>query len=305
MIHLYNYQYLSLDASAVLVPPIEKFRALLPKGYGLSEELENLIVYSYSNRLLTVNKPADAINLYEVANNHPRMSTRVLLEETHDLAIDGDFEFNIVTTKATLVRAFSKTTGTPYLLKFGIDVLNEHTNFSLLGLSEEQSLAQFIVPMVLVQTLDHRSALRLPVMHCSLDIVPCLKEELVLKRMIENIVPALDYMHELDLFHMDVKPGNILIGPGDKWFICDLGSAVTGEGTQVRTGLTTAYIPRDLKRVAEKKFDFTLLVICAILKVLPRAFTRFNELTLKEIERTVRTRFTSALSEFCLNLLAG
>lgn len=285
------------------LPPIEKFRALLPVEFGLTEELENLIIYSYSSRLLTVNKPADAINLYEVANNHPRMSTRVLLEDEHDLAVEGDFEFNIASAKATLIRAFSKTTGTPYLLKFGSEVDKEHANFRLLGLSEEQSLGKFIVPMVLIQTLDHRSALRLPVMHCSLDIVPCLKEELVLKRMTENIVPALNHLHECGLFHMDVKPGNILIGPGDNWYLCDLGSVVAGEGQVVRNGLTPAYIPRDLRRVAEKKFDFTLLVICAILKVLPREFTRFNELSLKEVERTVRARFTSALRAFCLNLL--
>eukprot|EP01031_Cornospumella_fuschlensis_P034197 gene34197-41395_t len=287
------------------LPPIEKFRQLLPVELGLTEELENLIIYSYSSRLLTVNKPEDAINLYEVANNHPRMSTRKVLEDEHDLAVDGNFEFNFASAKATLVRAFSKTTGTPYLLKFGPDVHTEHESFAMLGLSEEQSQGTFIVPMVLIQTVGHRSALRLSVMHCSLDIVPCLKEELVLRRISENIVPALNYMHERDLFHMDVKPGNILIGPGDCWFLCDLGSAVAGEGTPIRTGLTPAYIPRDLRRIAENKFDFTLLVICTILKVLPKEFTRFNELPLKEVKRAVQTKLTSLpLKDFCLNLLA-
>lgn len=269
-----------------------------------------MIIRSYSSRLLTVNKPADAINLYDVANNHPRMSTRVLLEETHDLVVaDGDFECNVVATAHNaLVRAFSKTSGTPYLLKFGTDVRAEYQSFSALDLSEAQALAQFIVPMVLVECPGgHRSALRLPVMTCSLDVVPCLTDELVLERLAANIVPALCYMHGRHVYHMDVKPENILIGPGDHWFLCDLGSAVMGEGQVVRQGLTPAYIPRDLRRVAEKQFDYTLLVICAILKVLPRGdcTPRFSELTLQDVDNIVRNRLTVALRTFCLNLLSA
>jgi serine/threonine protein kinase len=120
----------------------------------------------------------------------------------------------------------------------------------------------------------------------------------------DNIVRALEYLHERDLFHMDLKPGNFLIGPGAEWFLCDFGSLVQSKGRIVRQGLTPAYIPRDLKRIAGEIFDCTLLVISAILKVLPGEFSRFDELSMKEIVRIVLTRFRSTqLRDYCLNLL--
>jgi hypothetical protein len=153
--------------------PMDKLRALLPVNYGLTEELEKTIKFTYSSRLLTIDNEADAIDLYMTANNHPRMSTRALLEEDNDLAIDGDFEFNLASAKATLIRAFSKSSGTPYLLKFGSETLVEIENFRKLNFSsDEESFANYVVPLKLISTLDHKPALLLPVMYCSLDIVP-------------------------------------------------------------------------------------------------------------------------------------
>lgn len=282
---------------------MEKFRSLLPVDRNLTEEVEMLIKFTYSSKLLTVETTTDAVILFEIAVNHPRLTTVRALEDQHDLVIDGDFEFNIASAKTTLVRAFSKRSGAPYLLKFGPDITDEFNNFRKLGLSEEQSLEHFILPMTLVECTNHRPSICFPVMYCSLDVVPRLDPSLVLEKLTNSILPALTYLHMRDLYHMDVKAGNILIGPNYDWFLCDLGSMVEGERRPVRKGLTWACIPRDLPCISGRSFDYTLLVVCAISKVDPQRLARFDRFTLEDIVRMVRAIPHENLRNFCLNLL--
>ena len=70
---------------------------------------------------------------------------------------------------------------------------------------------------------------------------------------------------------MDIKPGNILIGFDNRWYFCDFGSACSIGDRKSMKGLTPAYIPSDLKRSPNSRFDFVLLVVTAIILIAPKA----------------------------------
>ncbi len=63
---------------------------------------------------------------------------------------------------------------------------------------------------------------------------------------VEQIASALQYMHDRNMIHCDVKPGNMLIGPRGEVWLCDFGSAMIAslasqsDGREVRGSLTYA-----------------------------------------------------------------
>ncbi len=63
---------------------------------------------------------------------------------------------------------------------------------------------------------------------------------------VEQIASALQYMHDRNMIHCDVKPGNMLMGPRREVWLCDFGSAMIASpvsqsgGREVRGSLTYA-----------------------------------------------------------------
>jgi len=55
-------------------------------------------------------------------------------------------------------------------------------------------------------------------------------------RMVRDVGSALEFMHEREIVHMDVKPGNVLIGGGEGgreggFKLADLGHAIKADGS--------------------------------------------------------------------------
>ncbi len=85
----------------------------------------------------------------------------------------------------------------------------------------------------------------------------------------ESIAPALNFLHNHRLAHMDVKPSNILISGGGSFILGDLGSvAEFGH----RTDSTDPYIPKDMQRehkyLADPAIDWWMLAMTFAEKVI-------------------------------------
>ena len=67
-------------------------------------------------------------------------------------------------------------------------------------------------------------------------------------RYIHQVCDALAYVHSLNRLHLDIKPGNIMVGPDGHAILIDFGSSkqydeVSGENTSTLLGYTAGYAP--------------------------------------------------------------
>jgi serine/threonine protein kinase len=125
----------------------------------------------------------------------------------------------------------------------------------------------------------------MPFYTSTLEPVPTPLPSTATQRMFDQMLDALDFLHERKLAHMDVKPSNIFLH-GDSCFLGDFGSVVPF-GT--RTSSTLAYIPRDKQSqthtyVAAAAHDYYMLAMTLKEKALgSECGTRASEPTSDEL----------------------
>lgn len=214
-----------------------------------------------------------AVDLLELAQRYPHRSTATRLETDADLIIEEEAEAGAAS--ASLLRAFDATTGRPKVIKLSQDPQREMDAYSLLALQPDEATALHIVPIDLVTDAhstrhDPRQLLVMPSYHCALSSMPHAPPALVL-RGVRQIRRALHHFHSKGVFHMDVKPANILIDGEGGWHLTDYDSCVIAAsnghdapGPPPRLKLTTNFIPRDLPLIPSAAFDHALLVVTAI-----------------------------------------
>jgi hypothetical protein len=85
----------------------------------------------------------------------------------------------------------------------------------------------------------------------------------------KRMVQALNYMHSLNLVHMDVKGSNILIDQAGDWYLGDFGSARDINDVVITT--TPSFYPTDLCGLpALPKYDWFMLLVTILIELMPK-----------------------------------
>jgi Protein kinase domain len=93
----------------------------------------------------------------------------------------------------------------------------------------------------------------------------------------KRMVQALNYMHSLNLVHMDVKGSNILIDQAGDWYLGDFGSARDINDVVITT--TPSFYPTDLCGLpALPKYDWFMLLVTILIELMPKKHMWANEL---------------------------
>ena len=84
-----------------------------------------------------------------------------------------------------------------------------------------------------------------------------------------RMIQALEFMHGLDVIHMDVKGSNILIDQAGDWYLGDFGST-RAAGEAVFT-TTPSFYPTSLSGLpALPKYDWFMLLVTILIELMPR-----------------------------------
>lgn len=289
----------------------ERFIQLLPGNRTITPEVELLLKSRFSSWMLSATKPQDAIYILETVCRYPGLSTQLRVEENDAILLDGTFDTGSSGT-ADFVRAFDMEMN-PLIVKLSHNPVREIEAFESLGLlTWTEALEHHIVPLRLIQDRgpQKRQFLLMPFMSYALEAFPRLTCDLAL-RGARQIKIALDRFHSQRVFHMDLKPGNILVDRGS-WFLADFDSCVYPNPTvRLPQKLTTSYIPVDLARTPCARFDKVMLVVTCAFKIQESQLfnfptLKFSEFTLKDLSnfiQEIRNNHHEELGSFLLSLL--
>lgn len=275
----------------------------MPEGRRtIHPDTEDIIRKRFGVELLALSTQEQAVDMLDRANQHPHHSTKLRIEETSGLLLDGPFCADVSGT--LLSRAFSLEDGSVRIVKLSADPSREIEAFRRLNLEQEDAVAAHIVPLQLFSASDEtrksRSVLSMPPYQCALDAMPRIPPHLLI-RGVTQIREALTVLHNHGVYHMDVKPANILIGNDGNWNLTDFDSC-RWDGDGARAKLTTNYIPRDFSRIPSRRFDLVLLAVTAVV-MFDSSKLRLGDFTFVDLQRAITDITRSDSDDVFGNLL--
>ena len=293
-------------------PPFEKLKSLLtPTGRDIDVETAITIQRYYGDWLRNVVTIEGAIELLETASRHYHLSTQARIASQNNILLDGIFSQSD-SNSAELYRAFRINSSQPKVVKFGANISREYECFIKLGLSCEDSLRHFIVPIEEFIVDDNgKTGLVMPMFACSLSCYNADRRtesqllEAAVFQGVNQIAHALSILHAKHIKHNDIKPSNIFLDFNGVWYLGDWGS-VYFEGLSSKTiQYTHSFIPRDLVKSGinrnSNNFDKLLLVVTAIVLLGLLDFTR--GFTVRDIEDSIERVHLADLKHLLKDLL--
>ena len=228
-----------------------------------------------------------AVELYDEMKMLPSTTTTARLKEETQIHLNGPAGAENIN-----ILIGSRSDKTPVIVKILIATPN-HPKLHISTLTEtcrkeaqvceRLSLSSTTLPFVLSEVVDigdaqhvFRKAIVMPTyVRTVADSARLLPASLIdgSKRM----VLALNYMHSLDLVHMDVKGSNILIDQAGDWYLGDFGSACDINDPVITT--TPSFYPADLCGLpAHPKYDWFMLLVTILIELMPKKHEWAKEL---------------------------
>lgn len=259
-------------------------RLVKSKGLVVQDHVLDTIARTpaFTTQLNVCRNADDAVHLYALASTVLHTKTRNLVERKSGIVVDGLLPVVGVQT-AMFFYAFKGTV--PSVLKVPVGASGKAQSECRLYTSVESRLhgrEVFLVPVSYVGldgqysvtygdgTSDSalvRAGIFMPLYGCTLETLPSLTADDALE-IVTRMSATLDFLHDCNWLHGDVKPSNIFIDHVGKAWLGDYGSSVQFSSVESFTGGTPAFQCVDVSYITSpERFDRTGLAISLLCKL--------------------------------------
>lgn len=290
-----------------LEQPMERMRRLLQgSSFEVNEDVLSCCTQNswLAARLNCVSTAEDALKLYVDAAAIPQSQTRAMAKE-EGVTIDGPMQF-AGTQTASFFRAFVNTKHVHVLKVNNVasKSVSECRLYAALG-SDAVKCGIALVPVRLLnldKSSEHQSTraspsrkmspfvgLLMPCYAYSFDDLPAPIPSKYALEVFRRTIAAIDFIHDRDWLHGDVKPGNIFCDWNGQAWLGDYGSSVPYDALRAFTGGTPKYQCSDVSHLDRPRlFDGVGLVLSLLERLrVPALSDRGGTLRLNEMLEAV------------------
>lgn len=256
---------------------LDQFKILLRKAniQRPDQSVMNKVVKYFFNRVMIIETPTQALELYYDAKNYPGTITKAFIKERLGIRINGP-----IFPESSVVYAGCNEDGCPVAIKILSQGMRSDSEIKAIKTLDLENVAEDIgIVKGKINTLDiadndagvfYRNGswicFIMPHYPASLASMPGPLPLQVIFEQGTRIKSALDWIHCKNLVHMDIKPANILVSTDGLWYICDFGSCVKRGGKFV--SFSEFYLPLNFNQKyknAEPELDYYMLAVTLLI----------------------------------------